>query len=185
MRKLFLFMMVSLDGYFEGPDHDLSWHNANNDEFADFANEQTANVGVIIFGHRTYDMMADFWPKPIGEQADATTARLMNETPKIVISKTFTHADWQNASVISHNIKEEILKLKEQPGKDLAVYGSSNLCVSLLEMGLLDELRIMVNPVVIGAGTPLFKGIKQPLKTELLSSRQFKSGNVLLTYKPL
>ncbi len=184
MSKLFLFMMISLDGFFEGPGHDLSWHNADNQEFADFANEQTAGVGAIIFGHRTYDMMADFWPKPIGEQADATTARLMNKAPKFVVTHQDFKPKWENTEVIRINIKEEIQKLKAQGDQDLAVYGSNNLCVSLLEMHLLDELRIMVNPVVIGKGTPLFHGAKNKLKFKLIASRQFKSGNVLLTYKP-
>ncbi len=181
---MFLFMMVSLDGYFEGIGHDLSWHNADNQEFSDYANHQTENVGTIIFGKRTYDMMADFWPKPIGLKAEPTTAKLMNETPKVVVTHTTFNPEWHNTTVVSQDVEQEIRKLKSLPGKDVAVYGSSNLCVSLLEMGLLDELRIMVNPVVLGAGTPLFQGIKKRLNFKLLSSRQFESGNMLLTYKP-
>ncbi len=184
MGKLFLFMMVSLDGFFEGPEHDLSWHNADNQEFADFANEQTAGLGAILFGHRTYNMMADFWPKPIGEQADAMTARLMNQAQKYVVTHDDFEPGWENTEVINANVQEKIQKLKTDSGKDLAVFGSNNLCVSLLEMGLLDELRIMVNPVVIGSGTQLFHGAKSKYKFELMNSRRFKSGNVLLTYKP-
>lgn len=178
-------MMVSLDGYFEGPNHDLSWHNADNEEFSDFANDQTASVGLIVFGKRTYEMMADFWPKPIGIEAEPTTARLMNEASKLVVSHQPFETDWENTKVITSNLKDEFEKLKNQPGNDIAVYGSSNLCLTLLELGLLDELRIMVNPVVIGSGTPLFDGIKNILHLELQDSREFKSGNTLLTYKPI
>lgn len=177
-------MMVSLDGFFEGPDHDLSWHNADNDEFADFANEQTASVGGILFGRRTYDMMADFWPKPIGEEADPTTAKLMNQAQKYVVTHHSFESEWENTEVITTDVQEKIQELKAQNNKDLAVFGSSNLCLTLLEAKLLDELRIMVNPVVIGSGTPLFHGYKYRLKFQLIDSRPFKSGNVLLTYKP-
>ena len=182
---MFLFMMVSLDGYFEGKNHDLSWHNANNAEFSNYANQQTASLDTIIFGKRTYDMMANFWPKPIGIKAEPVTAKLMNNAHKVVVSHKQFEPEWQNTRVLSGDIKQELSKLKTKASKDIAVFGSSNLCISLLEMKLLDELRIMVNPVVLGAGTPLFAGIKNKLDLKLLNTRQFDSGNVLLTYNPL
>lgn len=186
MRKLFLFMMVSLDGYFEGENHDLSWHNADNKEFNDYAIEQTKNVGTLLFGHRTYDLMRDYWPTEDARKNDPIVAEQMNTTPKIVFSKTLEKVEeteyWENVRLIAHNVSEEIKKLKAESGKDLAVYGSNNLAVSLLEIGLLDEIRIMVNPVVIGKGTPLFKGIKSKLSFHLLNTKSFKNGNVLLTY---
>jgi dihydrofolate reductase len=183
MSKLFLFMMLSLDGYFEGPEHDLSWHNVDA-EFVDFAIEQTRSVGAIVFGRRTYEMMADFWPTDQAKD-DPETAELKNAKPKIVFSKTLKQVDWNNARLATGSLAEEINALKQQSNEEyVAVYGSSELCVALLEQGLLDELRIMVNPVVIGDGTPLFHGLKKPLRLNLLDSRTFKSGNVLLTYRP-
>lgn len=186
-RKLFLFMMVSLDGYFEGENHDLSWHNVDS-EFNEYAIEQTKHVGILLFGHRTYDLMKDYWPTDAARTDDPVVAELMNTTPKIVFSKTLEKIEeteyWKNVRLIKNNVEEEIKKLKEMPGKDLAVYGSNNLSVSLLETNLLDEVRIIVNPVVVGKGTPLFKGIKNKLNFTLLNTKIFKSGNVLLTYQP-
>ncbi len=188
MRKLFLFMMVSLDGFHEGPNHDLSWHNVD-EEFNEFAIKQTRNVGALLFGRRTYELMRDFWPTEHARKTDPIVARLMNRTAKVVFSKKLKKVEetshWKNVVLVKNKIKEETLKLKRKPGKDLAVYGSNNFCVTLLELGLLDELRIMVNPVVIGKGTPLFKGLKKRLNLKLLKTRAFNNGNVLLSYQPI
>jgi len=186
-QKVFLFMMVSLDGFFEGPNHDLSWHNVD-EEFNEFAIEQTSNVDTLLFGRKTYELMASYWPTTEAIKTDPIIAKLMNNTPKIVFSKTLEKVkesdNWRNVRLVKDNVAEEIKKLKSQPGNNLAVYGSNNFCVSLIQMGLLDEIRIMVNPVVIGAGTPLFKGIKDRLALQLLKTKAFNSGNVLLYYQP-
>src|SRR5258706_6136503 len=112
MRKLFLFMMVSLDGYFEGDNHDLSWHNANNKEFNDFAIEQTKHVGVLLFGHRTYDLMKDYWPIEDARKNDPIVAEQMNTIPKIVFSRTLEKVEkteyWKKVSLITERVKEEI-----------------------------------------------------------------------------
>jgi len=185
MRKMFLFMMVTLDGYFEGPGHDLSWHNVDA-EFNDFAIPQMMEADTILFGKRTYQLMEEFWPSPAGLEGDPEVADLMNNTAKIVVSKSLKQVTetvhWKNARLISSNVAKELQKLKEQPGKDIIVLASSNLCVSLLEWGLLDEIRIMENPVAIGAGTTLFHGLKKRIKFKLVQERTFQSGNALLTY---
>jgi dihydrofolate reductase len=183
MGKLFLFMMVSLDGYFEGPDHDLSWHNVDQ-EFSEFAVEQTAAVSTLVFGRRTYEMMAAFWPTDQARD-DPQTAELMNSKPKLVFSHTLKQVAWHNSRLAAGELAAEIQALKQAAGsRDAAVYGSSGLCLALLGQGLLDELRIMVNPVILGAGTQLFAGLPKPLKLQLLGSRTFRSGNVLLSYRP-
>jgi len=179
-------MMVSLDGYFEGPDHDLSWHIVDI-EFNDFAAEQMQEADTILFGRRTYQLMESFWPSQAGLEGDPVVARLMNKTPKVVISKSLGRVTetehWKNVRLIKENVVDEIKKLKNRPGKDIFLPGSNNLCVSLLEWGLLDELRLMINPVVIGKGTPLFQGIKQKISLELIKVRSFASGNILLHYQ--
>lgn len=178
-------MMVSLDGYFEGENHDLSWHNVDA-EFNNFAEKQLQEVDTILFGRRTYQLMESYWPTKQGLEDDPIVAGLMNETKKFVFSKTLTDVHetdvWKNIQLVRGDVKEEIEKLKNIPGKDIAVLGSSNLCVTLLELGLLDEIRIMVNPVVIGKGTPLFYGIQKRYTFKLLNSAQYKNGNVLMTY---
>lgn len=178
-------MMVSLDGYTEGLGHDLSWHHVD-EEFNTFAIPQTQSVGTLLFGRRTYELMRDFWPTQDARTTDPVVANLMNTTPKIVFSRTLTKVEetayWKNVKLVQDNIVDEVKKLKAEDGKDLAVYGSNNLCVTLLENNLLDEIRLMVNPVVIGKGTPLFAGIKEKQEFTLTASRNFKNGNVLLTY---
>lgn len=185
-----MFMMVSLDGYFEGPNHDLSWHNVDQ-EFNAFAAENLNGSEVLLFGKRTYELMAGFWPNYKAKEGDklgAIVAEKMNSLPKVVFSKTLKTVDWgnkpDNIRLVKGKVAEEITRLKRQHDKNLAVLGSSNLCVSLLELGLLDELRIMVNPVAIGDGTALFNGIKDKVAFKLLKTRRFRSGNVLLYYKP-
>lgn len=186
-RKIFLFMMVSLDGYMEGPDHDLSWHTVD-EEFNDFAVKQLEEAGTILFGRKTYQLMESYWPTKDGVEDDPAVAKLMNETEKIVISKSLKKVvetdTWKHIRLIKDNITEEIKKLKEQPGKSIVVLGSNNLCVTLLQEGLLDEVRIMLSPVVIGNGTQLFHGIQNKKSFHLISSRNFTNGNVLLTYSP-
>lgn len=197
MRKIFLFMMVSLDGYFEGINHDLSWHHVDA-EFNTYAIEQTGKIDMLLFGRRTYQLMEDYWPKDAALRDDPQVAALMNNTPKIVFSKTLTQVHetehWKNVRLVKDNAIEEVKKLKQMPvppsfknsgeaKKDIAIYGSNMFAVSLLEAGLLDEVRVIINPVVVGAGTPLFAGIKSKLELKFISTpRTFKNGNVLLCY---
>ena len=129
--------------------------------------------------------MASDWPTPMAIENDPVIAAQMNSFPKIVISRTLDRADWNNTRLIKDNVAEEITRLKQLPGKDLAIFGSANLAASLTQMGLVDEFRIMVNPIVLGKGTPLFKGVDQPLKLELIKAQTFSSGNVLLCYQPV
>ena len=178
-------MMMSLDGYFEGPNHDISWHHVDG-EFEEFAVEQLEQTSHLLFGKTTYELMAGFWPTDQGQQADPKTAELMNTLPKTVFSKTLERvtesAYWKHVT-LKHKIDvKEIEKMKEKENQDIAVLGSSNLCVSLLKLGLLDELRIMVNPVVLGKGTRLFNGLDKKIALELTNKRQFGNGNVLLYY---
>lgn len=175
MRKTFLFMMVSLDGYFEGANHDLSWHNVDQ-EFVDFADKQLDEADTLIFGHKTYDMMAAYWPNEIEEDS---TARRMNSMRKVVFSHTAFEPKWEH-TVASTDLATKINELKSQPGNDIAVLGSSHLGKNMLEIGLLDEVRIMINPVFVGSGSTLFEGLNK--KLELTSTRTFNNGNVLLTY---
>lgn len=183
MRKLFTFNMVSLDGFFEGPNRDISWHNVD-DEFNQFAIEQTGSVDTILFGRVTYELMASYWPTTAALADDPIVADLMNRLPKIVFSRTLQKAEWNNTRLVKNNIAEEIIALKGQPGNNLAVFGSANLISSLHQMNLIDEHRIMVNPVVLGSGTPLFQRIKASTRLKLLKTRTFRSGNVLLYYQP-
>jgi dihydrofolate reductase len=184
MRKVFLFNMTTLDGYFEGPNQDISWHNVD-EEFNEFAIEQLNEVDTLLFGRVTYQGMASYWPTELAISDDPEVAGLMNSLPKVVFSKTLDKAEWNNSKLVKENVTEEVLKLKQQPGKDIAIFGSSDLAVTLAEHGLIDEYRLIVNPVFLGGGTPLLNGIKEKLNLKLFNTRIFKSGNVLLYYAPV
>ncbi|HTP01243.1 MAG TPA: dihydrofolate reductase family protein [Anaerolineales bacterium] len=184
MRKVLFFMMTSLDGYFEGTDREIDWHNVG-DEFNEFAIGQLNEVDTLLFGRRTYELMASYWPTKDAQQDDPFVAARMNSLPKIVFSRALPRADWQNTTVVRAGFAAEVTKLKQQPGKDLIIFGSSDLAVTFLQYGLLDECRIMINPVVLGHGKPLFKGFNDRLRLKLLRVRAFHSGNVLLCYEPV
>jgi dihydrofolate reductase len=183
MRKVFLFNMTTLDGYFEGQNQDISWHNVD-EEFNEFAIQQLDEIGTLLFGRVTYQGMASYWPTESAISDDPEVAGLMNSLPKVVFSRTLDKAEWNNTKLVKENVVEAVSNLKGQPGKDIAIFGSSDLAVTLAESGLIDEYRIIVNPVFLGGGTPLLKGIKEKLNLKLLNARIFKSGNVLLYYAP-
>jgi len=186
-----MFMTISVDGFFEGRNHDISWHNVD-EEFNKFAIEQLRETDAILFGRRTYELFEDTWPKaaddPRMSKDNLEIAGLINNMNKIVFSKTLKKVEekesWRNVKLIREVNPEEIKRWKQEPGKDLGI-GGNNLAVSFAQVGLIDEIRIMVDPVVLGKGTPLFEGIKDKLNLRLLKTRTFKSGNVLLYYQPV
>ena len=184
MRKLFVFNLVSLDGFFEGPNRDISWHNVDA-EFNEYAVELLNSVDMLLFGRVTYELMAGYWPTPDVMKNDPIVAERMNNLPKIVFSRTLLDkVDWNNTRLVKDNIEEEIKNIKKQQGKDIALLGSGSIMSRFAQHGLIDEYRIMVNPIVLGSGNPLFKGIENRLHLKLLKTRTFRNGNVLLYYEP-
>lgn len=182
MRNLFLFNMVSLDGFFEGPNRDINWHTVD-DEFNDFAVKQLDAVDTLVFGRVTYELMASYWPTPAALEDDPLVARRMNEAAKIVVSRTLSTAEWANTRVVQGDVAGAIADLKRQPGQEIAIFGSAKLAASLFPMGFIDELRLMVSPILLGSGTPLFQGYPEIASLELTDSRVFGNGNVLLVYR--
>ncbi len=184
MRKIILQMMVSADGYFEGPNREIDWHNVDN-EFNENAVEFLNTVDTLLFGRVTYELMAGYWPTPFARDDDPIIAERMNNLSKIVFSNTLQKVEWNNSRLIRGNVKDEISKLKNQPGKNIAVFGSSGLSVELMKHGLIDELAIMINPIILGNGKSLLKGLNSRYKLKLLRTKVFSSGNVALYYKPV
>jgi len=182
MRKIFLFMNVSLDGYFEGPGHDISWSKG---DYEAFLSEESGEVDAILLGRRTYELMKSFWPTPEAAQFAPEIARFMNEQLKVVASHEPFEPGWSNVTVISGDVAGEVKKPKKQPGQNIIMLASNHLCVSLMQEGLVDEFQILVNPVVLGAGTSLFQGLPKKADLALTETRRFKSGTLLLTYQPL
>ncbi|HEX9086931.1 MAG TPA: dihydrofolate reductase family protein [Arthrobacter sp.] len=183
MRKVIFMMQVSLDGYFEGPDQDLDWHRVD-DELHRHFNNELRTMGAFLDGRVTYELMAGFWPTvdqdPSAPAPMAEFAGIWRDMPKIVYSRTLASAGW-NTEVVRDVVAGEVTRLKEEPGGDLAL-GGANLAASFRRLGLIDEYRIYVHPVLIGRGNPLFQetGAMTPLR--LLESRTFGNGVVLLRY---
>lgn len=188
MRKLSSFTFITLDGYYKGRGGDISWHRHAKEE-SEFSNEGLQSDNILLFGRVTFEMMASFWPTPMGSEHDAATATGMNKAEKIVFSNTLTQTDppvagWNNSSVVGGDIAGIIKKMKQTPGKDMTVLGSGSIVTHLAAHDLINEIMIMIDPVAIGQGTPLFHGINRTLDLQLVATRTFNSGVVLLTYKP-
>jgi dihydrofolate reductase len=184
MRKLIFQMMVSLDGYFEGTNGDISWHNVD-DEFNEYAVGLLNRVDTLIFGRKTYEVMAAWWPTEQAVTGDPVVAERMNSLEKIVFSTTLARAEWQNTRSFRGHPGEVMQALKKGNGGDLAIFGSSVLAAPLAEQGLIDEFRIIVKPVILGAGRSLFASVSGRLRLKLLKTKTFRSGNVLLIYSGL
>jgi dihydrofolate reductase len=182
MGKLIMWNLVTLDGFFEGPDKwSLDWHDvAWGDELKEFSVSQLQSAAMLLFGRVTYQGMANHWPTAKGQVAD-----LMNSLPKVVFSTTLDRADWNNTRVLSGSPVEEVPKLKVDATKDILLFGSATLASSLTPTGLIDEYRLCYAPLVLGKGTPLFKASAHSTRMRLLDTRPLESGAVILRYEPV
>ena len=184
MRKIIFMMSVSLDGYFEGPDHELDWQLID-DELHHHFNEELATMGAFLDGRVTYELMAEYWPTadtdPSNPEPVIEFAGIWRDMPKLVFSTTLDRADW-NAVVVRELVVEEIMELRAQAGGDLVI-GGANLAASFMRHDLIDEYRLYVHPVLIGRGTRLFAPSDTTLALRLVDTRTFTSGVVLLRYQ--
>jgi dihydrofolate reductase len=187
MKKIVVFNMISADGYFAGADGNIDWHVVD-DEFNTFALEQIEEFDTMLFGRVTYQLFESYWPDaakdPQTGNDDLKIANWINDHPKYVISKTLENLTWENSNLVKENIKTEIEKLKERNGKNVVIYGSGQIVSLLTNLHLVDEYRLMVNPVALGSGKNMFEGIEEKLKLKLLKTREFKTGTVLHCYEP-
>ena len=189
MRKLIMWNIITLDGYFEGkqnwelPFHELVWGK----ELEQLSLEQLHSADYLVFGRVTYEGMAAYWTKAEGENAEI--AELMNKIPKLVFSKTLKSVDWNNSTLIKENASAEISKLKAQGDGDMYVFGSAILSETFINDNLFDEYRIGIAPVILGNGQPLFrqgitspKGMASHKNLTLISTQQLLNGGVVLKY---
>jgi len=183
MGRLAAFNFITLNGFFEGPDRDLSWHGHGGEE-SKYAVESLESGSTLLFGRVTYEMMAGYWPTPLAVENDPIVARGMNEADKIVFSRTLKTVAWNNTRLVKDDVVEFVKREKPTHGKDMTILGSGSIVAQLAEQGLIDEYQIMVDPVALGAGKTIFKGITAKLDLKLTSSRVFRSGVVLLCYQP-
>jgi dihydrofolate reductase len=183
MRKVIASPFTSLDGMMSGPHREIEWNEPYFDEeMATYVNEQLEELDTLLFGRVTYQWFAQYWPNQ-GVKDDPAHAEKMNSIQKIVFSKTLEKAEWNNSRIVRDNIAEEIARLKEQPGANLSIDGSPTLIHSFSKLGLIDEYRIRVHPVVLGSGVPLFKDQSERMTLKLLEARPFRSGVVVLRYE--
>ena len=183
MRKIIAMTQLSLDGFMEGPEQDLSWHRVDEELHTHF-NDVLRHMGAFLDGRVTYELMADYWPTadqdPSSAPSEAEFAGIWRDMPKIVYSKTLAKAGW-NTEIIRDVVAADVLNLKQQPGGDLALGGAS-LTAAFRRLGLIDEYRIYVHPVLVGRGKPLFQDADATTPLRLLESRSFGNGVVLLRY---
>jgi dihydrofolate reductase len=187
MRELIAFTNVTLDGYFAGPNGDLSWaHKGKQDaEWNAFVAENAQSGGQLLLGRVTYELMASYWPTPQALENDPVVAEGMNNLPKVVFSRTLDKASWKNTKLVKGDMAAAVRKLKQEPGKGMALLGSGSVVSQLAQAGLIDEYQIVVNPVALGEGKTLFAGIKEKLNLKLTRTRTFANGNALLCYEPM
>ena len=183
MRKLIYSMTVSLDGYIAGPNGEIDW-GAPDEELHRFHNEQTRELGAHLLGRRLYEVMV-YWEtadeEPSAPDYTLEFARIWKDLPKIVFSTTLEKVEG-NARLVRDGVAEEVARLKEQPGKDVAV-GGAGLASTLTKAGLIDEYRLFVNPVVLGSGTPYFPPLDERINLELVETRRFGSRVVYVRYQ--
>jgi dihydrofolate reductase len=183
MRKIVAFFSISLDGFIEGPNRDISWHQVS-EEFHDHVNAVLDSMDMFLSGRVTWELMAAFWPTA---DQDPASTRPMREfagiwlrKPKIVYSRTLEHAGW-NTTIVREVVPSEVVALKALPGRDL-VLGGADLAATFMRHYLIDEYRLHVHPVAIGRGKPLFPSDARVDRLRLIETKPFANGVVLLRY---
>jgi dihydrofolate reductase len=179
MRKIVAGLFISLDGVVEAPE---TWHFPYfDDEMGEIVGSQMAAADTMLLGRRTYEEFAAYWADKGG---DVDFADQMNDTPKLVASTTLDSLDWQNSELIRGDVATELRRMKDAPGKDISITGSPTLVRSLLRAGVLDELRLLVHPIVVGRGKRLFEDGGDRVPLHLAETRTLSTGVLYLTYVP-
>lgn len=183
MRNVIYSMLVSLDGFIEGPNRELDWHVID-EELHTFINDQQSEFDTYLYGRRLYEVMS-FWEtadqNPSSPEYELEFARIWQSMPKIVFSKTLEQVQG-NARLVRDNIVEEVTKLKQQPGKNMDL-GGPNLASTFMQLGLIDEYRLFIQPVILGSGTPFFPAMDDKINLQLVETCTFGSGVVYLRYR--
>ncbi len=187
MRKLILSMNVSLDGFMAGPEDSLDWHlQCWTSEMGDELAEQLAKADTLILGRITFNCMAAYWPAKADHthcrDEDFAYANMMNTYLKIVFSATLTAPAWHNTKVVGSNALQKMRQLKKMRGKNMMLYGSCQLAETMIKARLVDEYQLWIHPVILGKGKPLFNQLQENISLQLLRTKTFSTGVVLLNY---
>lgn len=179
MRKVVAGLFMSLDGVVEAPD---KWQEHFDEDMGEAMMQQLASQDAVLLGRVTYQEWAPYWPTA----TDEPFASFINPAPKYVFSTTLDSvADWENSTLVKGDLAQEIARLKQLPGKNIGTAGSPSLVSSLIERGLLDELTLLVHPVVVGSGKRLFQTESGLKRLKPISSKMTRTGTMILTYQPL
>ena len=188
MRKVIVLMHVSLDAFTAGPNGELDWAIVD-EEIEHYVDNLLTTVDTALYGRVTYHMMESYWPSvpenPSSSKHDIDHAHWVENVSKIVFSTTLEKVVWKNTKLVKDHVAEEITKLKHESGSDIMTFGSPSLVHTLMQLGLIDDYRINVNPVILGSGIPLFQGIKDRMPLKLVEARPFHSGVVGLHYQAI
>ncbi|MDO3412241.1 dihydrofolate reductase family protein [Saccharibacillus sp. CPCC 101409] len=188
MRKLVLFLHSSLDGFVEGPggEMDIGWA-AYDADLESQAQEILSTADTVVWGRGTYQMMHGYWPSvlsdPTASQHERDHAQWIDKASKVVFSTTLDKVEWNNSRLVKENVAEEIENLKRQEGGDIVILGSPRFAHYLMQLGVIDEYKITVSPVLIGSGLPLFQGIQERINLKLIENKTFDSGAIVLIYR--
>jgi dihydrofolate reductase len=186
MRKVILQMMVTLDGFIEGANGELDWFRFD-EEMWENVHDLLSTVDTALFGRRSYQAFESYWPaaakNPSSSKGEIDFAHWIENSAKVVFSKTLEKAEWQNSRLVKENIAEEVSKMKQQPGKDLLILGGAGLAQTFMKHDLIDDYRIRVHPIVLGRGIPLFRDLNERHTLKLIKAKTFNSGVVELHYE--
>jgi len=181
-RRLMVFNSVSLDGNFTDGTPDVNWAHARDEEWQKFTRENAGGDAELIFGRKTYEMMASFWPTPEATQRLPDVAASMNRMRKNVFSRSLSSVQWDNSRLVKGDLAEEVRGLKAQAGPALLIMGSGEIVSQLTQAGLIDEYQLIFVPLVLGRGRSLFEGVTTRPRLKLTKTRSFQNGNVVAWY---
>jgi dihydrofolate reductase len=188
MRNITTTTWVTLDGFIAGPNNQMEWvAESYDDAMGKYETEVVSAADTLLLGRVTYESFAGSWPhvpdNPQASEGEKAYARILNAMRKVVCSKTLDHVEWNNSTLLHELTPEAIEHLKNEPGRDILIYGSASLVHALTRLGLIDEYQVLVHPVLIGGGKPLFADLDHQVKLALVSAITHPSGVVRLTYR--
>jgi dihydrofolate reductase len=189
MRKIITTTWVTLDGFIAGPNNEMGFVGEVFDEaMGKYEFDLVSAADTLLLGRVTYESFAGSWPhvpdRPGADPGEVAYARKLNAMRKIVFSKTLPGVEWHNSTLLREIVPAEIGKLKQEPGRDMLIYGSASVIQQLANYGLIDEYQVLVHPFILGDGKPLFKNIKEKVNLKLVNTEARPSGVVVLTYQP-
>ena len=189
MKKIIMFNHITVDGYFAGPNGEIDWFKVikKDDEWEEYTHKlASSGNSTLIFGHTTYEMMKSYWPTPDAIKTDPEMAKKVNNSRKIIFSKTLKNvkdsSTWQNITLLNEINPDEIIKLKKE--EDMTILGSGSIVQQFTKLGLIDEYSFVIVPIILGAGKSFFNDVKK-IDLKLIEAKSFKNGISLLKYKPL